>query len=123
MEQAILLFLLMLKHSIADLFLQAVRPMPNKSNYFDKGLFYHSLDHGLLTFLVVIFFTDWKWAVAVAVIDFVFHMHIDWSKTSIAKKMKWKKDSTIFWKFQTLDQMLHYATYFLIVVIIYGYTG
>lgn len=120
MTAATLLFLLMLKHSIADLYLQAVRPMPNKSNYFDKGLWWHALDHGVLTFFVMLMFVDYKWALAMAVLDVLCHAHIDFFKTTIAKVKNWKRDTTVFWKFQTLDQMLHYATYFLIVVVTYG---
>jgi len=120
MLEAVVLFLLMLKHSVADLLFQAMRPMPNKSNYLDKGLWLHALDHGVLTFFVMLLFVDYKWALAMAVLDMLLHANIDWAKTTIAKAKNWKRDTTVFWKFQTLDQMLHYATYFLIVVVTYG---
>lgn len=122
MTAATVLFLLMLKHSIADLYLQAVRPMPNKSNYFDKGLWWHAFDHGVLTAIVLWPFVGPTWAFGLAILDVACHAHIDFFKTTIAKAKDWKRDTTVFWKFQTLDQMLHYATYFLIVWIYYGNT-
>ena len=117
MEPLVVLFLLMVKHAVADLYVQSARPIINKAPYF--GGLIHAWDHALLTFAVVVFPAGLQWALIAAIVDFVLHWHIDWAKTNIAHYMKWQRTDTKFWKFQALDQICHYSTYFLIVWIIY----
>lgn len=117
--EALILFMLMLKHAICDLGLQSFRTPTNKSRYFDKGLHLHSMDHGIGTFIVLFFLLDPMYALVFAFIDYVFHWHIDFTKTNIARKYGWTKDHKAFWRLQTFDQMAHYATYALIVYLIF----
>lgn len=117
--EALILFMLMLKHAICDLGIQSFRTPTNKSRYFDKGLHLHSMDHGIGTFIVLLFFINPLYALVYAVVDYVFHWHIDCTKTTIARKYNWTKEGKPFWRLQTFDQMAHYATYALIVYLIF----
>jgi hypothetical protein len=117
--EALVLFILMLKHAICDLGIQSFRTPTNKSRYFDKGLHLHSMDHGIGTFIVLLFFINPLYALVYAVVDYVLHWHIDCAKTTISRKYNWTKEGKPFWRLQTFDQMAHYSTYALIVYLIF----
>ncbi len=115
----LLLFVLMCKHAICDLAIQSFRTPTDKYKYFNKGLHMHSLDHGIGAFIVLLFFVNPLYAALFAFIDYIFHWHIDWAKTNITRKYGWTKDGKEFWRLQTFDQMAHYATYALIVYLLF----
>lgn len=108
------LFLLIIKHAIADYYLQTYHRNVHKQVYFGNG-HRHYAEHSVCTFVVCLFFISPPMAVLAALLDYVCHWHIDWAKTSIVKKIKWQRNEPRFWRIQTLDQILHFSTYFLIV--------
>lgn len=120
--EALLLFALMCKHAICDLAIQSFRTPTEKSKYFNKGLHLHSSDHAIGAFIVLLFFVSPLYAAVFAFIDYIFHWHIDFTKTNIARKYNWNKEGKAFWRLQTLDQLAHYATYALIVYLLYNCT-
>ena len=109
------LFALYIKHAFADMFTQTYIKQPfTKLKYFDNG-HRHYLHHGLSNFAVCLFFVSPTWAIIYSVFDYIAHWHIDWGKTVFYTKFDWKRTEKRFWRLQSLDQMLHYATAFLIV--------
>jgi len=117
-ESLLILFVLMCKHAVADLAIQSFRKPSTKRLYFNKGLHVHSLDHGILTFAVLLFWISPLSALCYAIFDYVAHWHIDWTKSNILHKFKIKRLTPAFWRLQTLDQIGHYATYAFIVYLI-----
>ena len=77
-----LFVLLSIKHAVADLMLQSMKYKPGskKKSEYPMGGQWHYLDHSALTFCVFIFFVPWKIALLAAVVDHVFHWHIDYTK-------------------------------------------
>lgn len=113
-----LLFALLLKHCAADLYLQRLLVLDAKKNdYFDRLSHYHYLHHAVLTFLVGLVFLNPFMAFLFSIMDYLFHWHIDFAKTTIFRKYNLKQDSMWFWFGQSLDQALHYSTYYLIVLL------
>ena len=78
----------------------------------------HALDHAVLTFAVLIFFINPWLALAFAILDYVAHWHIDCFKSKLLWIFEIPRDGALFWRIQTCDQILHYATYALIVYLI-----
>lgn len=116
----LILFLLVLKHPVADIYLQTYHKNIQKQIYFGNG-HRHYIEHGLLTFLIMLCFTHPIFALFIALLDYICHWHIDWSKTKVAKWLGYSRDSDEFWRLHTLDQALHFVTYGLLSVIYYLY--
>lgn len=112
--------LLLLKHTVCDLFLQSTRPPSNKANLFSWGLHRHCIDHAVATLIILLFFIDIKYALLLSMFDYTTHCIIDWLKHIILNKYKVIKNGKMFWGLQTIDQALHYTNYFVIVILI-GY--
>ena len=111
-----ILFALM-KHAVADLLIQSYRPPGDKAPIFSKTNFIHSGDHGILTSTcVLVLFSSYEIAIALAVADFVLHYLIDCSKTNTVRYFNWDRDSKSFGGVQAFDQMAHYLTYMLLIV-------
>ncbi len=114
-----LLLALMMKHAVADLFVQSFRPPGNKGVLISKSNLLHSGDHSIGTFVVIALFGySFQVALLMAIVDLALHYIIDMSKTKFIRKMEWSRDGKLFWRLQALDQMLHYATYGLIVFLL-----
>lgn len=118
-----------IKHFIADSILQHGCPYKhqNKGKLGHWGGIWHSLDHGILTLLILFPFTTSLMALSLAGLDFICHYFIDLSKVKICKRFnlsEMHKDHLRIkseWYFQALliDQMLHYFTYILILSILF----
>ena len=123
MQEVILLTGLLVKHAIADLFIQSFRKPTNKSNWFDRGLQLHSLDHSILTLIVLLLIAPVPYHVCLvlAVCDHLLHSLIDWIKTNVVRHFSIGRDGPLFWRIQSLDQIAHYLTYALIVVVVVQY--
>lgn len=117
MTGLLLLTALLWKHAFADLFLQTFHGSVNKSNYFGNGQ-RHYIEHGVLTFCIVIFFTDWTLALALALLDYILHWQIDFAKSWSVKKFSIDRQSKLFWRIQAIDQFFHYLTYSLITLLV-----
>jgi len=119
-EQLLLVFiLLMLKHTIADYFLQRMWMIRDKSEYGAPGGIAHASSHAIGTALVLMPFLVSNFLAAIlAIIDGVIHYHIDYVKSNIWKKYKLTDRQTYYWILQGVDQYLHFLTYALIIYII-----
>ena len=117
------LFTLLIKHAFCDLYLQFKKVPLNKLKYVGE-CHLHYFDHGLLTFIVSYLFTfPLEQCLLFASIDYIIHWHVDFIKTVIIKLFNIVDTSLVYWLFQTIDQLLHYSTYLLIVYIAFkGYS-
>jgi hypothetical protein len=110
------LFALFVKHFICDFPLQTTPWMyRNKGSYLHPGGIAHAALHGIGTFIVMAF-VDVKVALIAALFDWLVHYHIDWAKMNLNARFNLKPDnSEWFWIALGFDQLLHHATYFIIV--------
>lgn len=113
-----LLVLLQLKHWYIDFVNQSNDEVKGKAIYGNLSGISHSAKHGAGTFLALIIVTGWQYitfALALAVLDFVLHYHIDWAKMNYGNR-----DITTpqFWNHLGLDQMAHQLTYIGIAYLI-----
>ena len=108
----LLLALFEIKHFIADFVIQRSRHFTNKGCYGHWSGIEHSLQHGVLTWAVLFFFTSPVFALMLGLFDAVAHYHIDWFKTKYGPK-----DSTknVYWVWFGADQLLHQLTYITIL--------
>ena len=113
-------YLLLVKHAVADLWLQSrldSSKYGDKKNLTDRRLWVHSLDHAALTAVITLLFAGLWWAIIIAVLDFVLHSVIDWTKRVYILDRKITTKQNLFWKIQAVDQILHYTTYLIIVLL------
>lgn len=107
---------LMVKHAIADFFLQTESQRREKGIYGRPGGLTHAATHIVLT--APVFFVlpaGMSLAVALLAAEFVLHYHIDWTKEQIVRRNGWTSYDTPFWWAIGLDQLLHGLTYVGIV--------
>jgi len=112
-----LLFALVIKHVIVDLGLQSQLLWGlthNKKRYF--GCHAHYFHHGLGTLIVALFFTSPLVATIAAVIDYIAHWHIDYTKHNTINYLELKRQDKLFWWVTVVDQLLHFLTYYLLVL-------
>ena len=115
-------YLLLVKHAVADLWLQS--RFNNKPKYGEKEqllkpkLWLHSLDHAVLTAGVTLIFAGLYWALIIAVVDFVLHSIIDYAKRIYALRTNLNTNQNKFWKVHALDQIAHFSCYLLYVLMI-----
>ena len=108
-------FLLTIKHTICDLAIQRLFPA-DKKFYFNPPAHTHYFHHGIGSFFVGLMFGV-PFAVAIGVIDYFAHWHIDYVKTLIKNHYGLTTDNNAFWVLQSIDQALHFATYYLFLLI------
>ena len=108
-------FLLTVKHTICDLALQRLFPA-DKKFYFNPPAHTHYFHHGFGSFLVGLMFGV-PFAVAIGVIDYFAHWHIDYVKTVIRDKYNMVSSEDRYWFLQTADQALHFFTYYCFVLL------
>ena len=109
--------ILMLKHAIADFYLQTSYQYLNKGIYGHPGGIIHSAIHVALTPLVylVIAPASLLLVLGIAGAEFVLHYHIDWLKEQITHRNGWTAQDRCFWFALGTDQLVHGLTYLLIV--------
>ena len=114
-------FLLLLKHSFADLWLQGRfgSKYGDKKNLTDLKLWVHSLDHAILTAAITLFFAGFYTAIIVFVLDFVLHSVIDYVKRVYVLRNNITQKQYLYWKIQSIDQSLHYTCYFVYALIVF----
>ena len=114
-----LFFLLLIKHCIADLWLQSLLIYPQKKfKYTSLSAQIHYLQHGFGTLLVLLFFIPWPFALLFAFLDYIAHWHIDFLKTSTQKRFNVAQHSKGYWFLCSIDQGLHYLTYYIIILLV-----
>jgi hypothetical protein len=116
-----ILLLLLIKHAVIDLGLQGYIS-GTKLEYFGRKLFIHGTQHGIGTLLVLTAFVQsFELAFVLGVLDWILHWHIDYCKTQYLTRRAISIDSRHFWWIQAVDQILHYLTYFLIVLLVINF--
>ena len=121
MTELTVFLLLVCKHAIADLALQSrltTVKHGTKTDLKTPRLWIHCGDHAVLSFIVLIFFTTWQWAVILALLDFVIHGLIDYTKNRIQLRTGVTLNSKQYWYYAAVDQICHYLTYCLMVIIL-----
>ena len=118
MAEAMLLFMLIIKHALADLVLQSRLTSGDKSNLKSWKGYIHAGDHGLLTFVVFLFFTSFENSVIIGMLDYVLHFLIDYIKTILVRRFGVVQNTRTFWIVQGVDQIAHYSCYFLYVLLL-----
>lgn len=113
---------LFIKHFIFDFLLQGPYQYLNKGTYGHPGGVLHSGLQAIGSYLAlgVIIPTSFMLLVLCCA-EFLIHYHVDWAKMNINKYFGWKPDnSEYFWWLLGFDQLLHYMTYFgMILILIY----
>ena len=105
-----------IKHFIADYLLQFPYMLNEKGIYGATGGIHHSLVHASFTFLILVFFcNNAHIIIALSVLDFVLHYHIDWSKQQLNRGLT--PVDRMFWVWMGADQALHYLTYIGIIYV------
>jgi len=114
---------LMLKHAIADFYLQTPYQYLNKGTYGHPGGFMHSAIHVALTPLVYLVLVPGSLLIALAIAlgEFAVHYHVDWLKEQITHRNGWTAQDRGFWYALGTDQLVHGLTYLLIVGILVAY--
>ena len=112
-----ILFALVVKHCIIDLGLQS-QLLANKTH---KKVFYfgcheHYIHHAIGTFVALYFFTDISMVLLASVIDYLAHWHIDFAKHNINNWLGYTRKDKLFWWVAVVDQLLHFLTYYLLVL-------
>jgi hypothetical protein len=113
--EIVLLILLQLKHFLIDFVYQTEKELEGKGIYGNQDGINHSIKHAIFTGLSVLLVCGLGnvfLALTMAVLDFVFHYHIDYIKASLSCK---NKDDPLFWNHLGLDQFLHQLTYISIL--------
>lgn len=107
--------MLLIKHAIADLGIQAQLQNINKSNYFGNGHI-HYLHHGLGTLVMAGLCLPAIPAILCAIIDYIIHWHIDYTKHKVNKKLNIESRSRAWWWTNVMDQILHFTTYYYLAI-------
>lgn len=116
MDILLLFLLFIVKHFIADFWLQFPYMIEEKGTYWAEGGRHHALVHTAGTFLALAWCGYVDLAVYLALLDGVIHYHIDWAKMNLSRNLT-PADSA-FWYWLGFDQALHYLTYLVIIAII-----
>ncbi len=108
---------LMLKHMVADFYLQTSYQYLNKGHYGHPGGLLHSAIHVALTPFVYLVLAPGSLLVAgaLALGEFALHYHIDWVKEQIGHANGLTPQDRGFWCLLGTDQLLHGFTYLAIV--------
>jgi hypothetical protein len=111
---------LMLKHTVADFFLQTPYQYLNKGTYGHPGGFVHAGIHVALTPLVylVLVPSSLLLAGAIALGEFAVHYHVDWLKEQVTHRNGWTARDPGFWHALGTDQLVHGVTYLTLVAIL-----
>jgi hypothetical protein len=108
---------LMVKHAVADFYLQTPYQYLNKGTYGHPGGLLHSAIHVALTPLVYLVLIPGSLLIAgaIALGEFVAHYHIDWLKEQIVRRNGMTMQDPGFWHALGTDQLVHGLTYLVIV--------
>lgn len=118
MTELIIIALLFTKHFIVDFPLQPRYMYSNKGTYGHPGGLVHAWLHGIVTWMILAFFTPY--AILLGLLDAVVHYHIDWAKMNINRIKGWGPTThEEFWWLTGLDQFLHALTYIGIVALVF----
>jgi hypothetical protein len=125
MEQLALLALaavavLMVKHALADFYLQTPYQYLNKGTYGHPGGLLHAAIHMALTPFVYLVLLPGSLLLAgsIALGEFLVHYHVDWLKEQILRRNELTTQTSGFWHALGTDQLIHGLTYLVIVAVL-----
>tara|TARA_Y100000389_G_C16981350_1_gene280447 strand:- start:132 stop:494 length:363 start_codon:yes stop_codon:yes gene_type:complete len=110
--------LFIIKHTLADYFLQYGWMIKDKGTYGAKGGIAHSAVHGVFTLLVLMILdVPLLYSVVLSAFDAVLHYHIDYVKSNFWKEKKLTAVDQMYWIAHGTDQFLHLMTYMVIIAL------
>jgi hypothetical protein len=109
--------LFIIKHIVADYFMQYSWMVKDKGTYGAWGGLAHSGWHGLLTTAVVWHLTGLHWFLLIlfGLFDAVIHYHVDFVKSNIWKYKNYGPKDQMYWVTHGIDQLIHFFTYIFII--------
>lgn len=115
----IMWLLFIIKHFVVDFPMQGPFQYKNKGTYGHPGGILHAGNHAAGTLLVLALCgVSVMLAIALSVLDFVVHYHVDWAKMNINAKKGWGPTThEQFWVLLGIDQMAHMMTYWVIILL------
>ena len=117
MSSIIVLTGLMIKHTIADYFMQYSWMIKDKATYGAWGGVAHAKLHGLFTFIILLLYVNPLTAFLFGALDSIIHYHIDYVKSNAWKTKKLTSNDQMYWVIHGVDQFAHFLTYMLITYI------
>lgn len=104
---------LLIKHAVADFFLQTPFQYRNKGTYGHPGGLLHCAIHLVLTIPVFLIAapSGLQLVVVILIGEFVLHYHVDWCKELAVKHYAWTPEKAAFWRAMGIDQLAHGLTY------------
>jgi hypothetical protein len=109
------ILVLQFKHFIADFVLQTPYQFLNKGKYGHPGGFLHAGIHAVGSMFAFLFIQPTLMVgIAVVVLEFIAHYHIDWLKERTTRVRQWSFPQSEFWWTFGADQAAHQATYVVI---------
>ena len=108
----LLLFTLMqVKHLFADFYFQTLWMLTGRDRYLHLGRTAHSAIHaGLSVVIFALFGTPLVWLLAIFVIEFAIHFHVDFWKARENVVKQLTPEDAAFWRAMGFDQALHHLT-------------
>lgn len=108
----ILIALLLIKHMFADYFMQTPKMMSGRGQYWHMGRAQHAAVHAVGSAIVFVILGTPVWFIlAVCVLEWVVHFHIDWAKAKHSDSKCLSPTEAAFWRAFGMDQTLHGLTY------------
>ncbi|MEP1962313.1 DUF3307 domain-containing protein [Tateyamaria sp.] len=112
----VLLFLLQIKHMFADFYLQTPRMLRDRGVYLHVGRLQHAGLHGVGSLVAMVLVgVPVRLALAVSVIEWVAHFHIDWVKGLWSDHTGHGPEEAGYWRAFGVDQTAHHLTYLVMV--------
>ncbi|MET0301911.1 MAG: DUF3307 domain-containing protein [Methyloceanibacter sp.] len=111
---------LMVKHALADFYLQTPYQYLNKGTYGHPGGLLHAAIHMALTPFVYLVLLPGSLLLAgsIALGEFLVHYHVDWLKEQILRRNELTTQTPGFWHALGTDQLIHGLTYLVIVAVL-----
>jgi hypothetical protein len=111
---------LMVKHALADFYLQTRYQYLNKGTYGHPGGLLHAAIHMALTPFVYLVLLPGSLLLAgsIALGEFLVHYHVDWLKEQILRRNELTTQTPGFWHALGTDQLIHGLTYLVIVAVL-----
>lgn len=112
----VLLCLLQAKHMFADYFMQTRIMLDGRHIYLHFGRFLHAGVHvagSVAAFTIA--GAPFTFILAIAVLEWSLHYHIDWAKARYTAQHNLTPDDAAYWRATGLDQALHQLTYVVMV--------
>jgi hypothetical protein len=107
------------KHFVCDFVLQTAYLYRNKGIYGHRAGLIHAGLHALGSLPAIVLIGGAPGLIAVLVIgEFLVHYHVDWLKLHIDHHYRLRIDRSAYWIIFGVDQLLHQATYIVILAVL-----